>query len=274
MMTRVTPLSSQASTVAVLRMPPPSCTGIFTSFKMRSTAAAFIGLPAKAPSRSTMCRYSKPCVSKARACAAGSRLNTVARAMSPCSSRTARPSFRSMAGKRITAFYPHRHSGARAKLANPESITPVLRSMDSGSTAARCPGMTALWLSRRQLQTIGDQLQAQPLALLRVKLGADHVVAPDDGGERAAIVGLRHQLGAVRGFQLVRVHEICVQPVRPERDVREQRVRPQHVERVPAHVRDFQRRVRRRDAVDLAGDPAEAGRHLVFAPALGHQLHA
>ena len=33
MMTRVTPLSSQPSTVAVLRMPPPSCTGIFTSFK-------------------------------------------------------------------------------------------------------------------------------------------------------------------------------------------------------------------------------------------------
>ena len=32
---------------------------------------AFIGAPAKAPSRSTTCRYSKPCRSKARACAAG-----------------------------------------------------------------------------------------------------------------------------------------------------------------------------------------------------------
>ncbi len=103
MMTRLTPFSSQPSTVAMSRMPPPSCTGMPTLSRMRSTAAAFTGLPAKAPSRSTMCRYSKPCCSKARACAAGSRWNTVARAMSPCSRRTARPSFRSMAGNRITA---------------------------------------------------------------------------------------------------------------------------------------------------------------------------
>ena len=35
-----------------------------TASRMRSTAAAFIGLPAKAPSRSTTCRYSKPSTSK------------------------------------------------------------------------------------------------------------------------------------------------------------------------------------------------------------------
>ena len=35
--------------------------------------AAFIGWPAKAPSRSTICRYSKPCAAKSRACSAGSR---------------------------------------------------------------------------------------------------------------------------------------------------------------------------------------------------------
>ena len=46
------------------------------------------------------------------------------------------------------------------------------------------------------------------------------------------------------------------------------------VERVPAHVRDLQLRIARRDAVDLAGNPARALDHLVFAAALGHQLHA
>ena len=40
----------------------------------------------------------------------------------------------------------------------------------------------------------------QPLALLRVELRADHVVAPDDGRERAAVIGLRHQIAALRGF--------------------------------------------------------------------------
>ena len=111
MMTRLTPLPSQPSIVAMSRMPPPSCTHRPTVSRMRSTAAPFIGLPAKAPSRSTTCRCLKPCVSNACACAAGSRLNTVARAMSPCSRRTARPSLRSMAGNRITRGF---HSSRRA----------------------------------------------------------------------------------------------------------------------------------------------------------------
>src|SRR5207253_10641555 len=46
------------------------------------------------------------------------------------------------------------------------------------------------------------------------------------------------------------------------------------IERVPAHVRDLQLRVARRDAVDLSGNPAEAWRHFIFAAALGHELHA
>ncbi len=37
----------------------------FDAARIRSTAAAFIGLPAKAPSRSTTCRYSKPCACEA-----------------------------------------------------------------------------------------------------------------------------------------------------------------------------------------------------------------
>ena len=64
---------SQAAMVARSRMPPPSCTGMPAALTMPSTAAALTGLPAKAPSRSTTWRYSKPCAANARACAAGSR---------------------------------------------------------------------------------------------------------------------------------------------------------------------------------------------------------
>ena len=37
-----------------------------TALSIASTACAFIGLPAKAPSRSTTCRYSNPCAAKLR----------------------------------------------------------------------------------------------------------------------------------------------------------------------------------------------------------------
>src|SRR5580698_7687589 len=47
-----------------------------------------------------------------------------------------------------------------------------------------------------------------------------------------------------------------------------------HIERVPAHVRDFQIRIARRDAIDLAGNPAEPFLHLVFQSAFGQKLHA
>src|ERR1700722_12811367 len=232
MITRSTPLPSQPSTVAMSRMPPPSCTHRPTVSRMRSTAAAFIGLPAKAPSRSTTCRWRKPSASKVCACAAGSRLNTVARAMSPCWSRTHTPSLRSIAGKRI-----------------------IVR-------------------LRRPLEEIGDEREAEALALLGVELGAEHGVARDDRGDGAAVVGLRDEVGAVGDLELIGMHEVGVQAAGAGGDAVEQRMMAQLVERVPAHVRDFQARVVRRDAVDLAGDPAEAGRHLVFAPALGHQLHA
>src|SRR6185437_8587005 len=50
-------------------------------------------------------------------------------------------------------------------------------------------------------------------------------------------------------------------------------IRP-HVERIPAHVRNFQVRIGRRNTIDLARYPAKTGRNLVLAASLGHQLHA
>src|SRR5262249_23724614 len=48
----------------------------------------------------------------------------------------------------------------------------------------------------------------------------------------------------------------------------------QHIERIPAHVRNLQIRTRRRNAIDFARDPPKTWSDLVFASALRHQLHA
>src|SRR5712692_5508145 len=260
MMTRLTPLSSQPSIVAMSRMPPPSCTHRPTVSRMRSTEATFIGLPAKAPSRSTMWRCRKPADSKACACAAGSWLNTVARAMSPCSSRTHAPPFKSIAGNRIifplrVGACPCRRTGDHPRIKSGGRLSPG----------------HALW---RPLQEIRDEREPEPLALLGVKLRADHGVAADDRRDRAAVIRLRDEIAAIRDFQLIGVHEIGVQPGRAGRDAVEHRVMTDLAERVPAHVRDLQARIGRRDAVDLAGNPAQTVRHLVFAAALRHELHA
>src|SRR5215813_4244788 len=153
--------------------------------------------------------------------------------MSPCSSRTHAPSLRSMAGKRITTILAQRRSPARHR--THVWTTGVDRA------AFRAPGaIEPKGASRLPLQEVGDQPQAQPLALLRVE----------------------------------RMHEISVQALRPDGDALEQRMRPARIERVPAHMRDLQTWIRRRDAFDLARDPAQPRRHLVFAAALGHELHA
>src|SRR5580693_7258031 len=244
MMTRATPLPSQPSMVARSRMPPPSCSGILTAPRIPSTAETFIGLPANAPSRSTICRYSKPCRSNACACAAGSRLNTVARAMSPCCRRTARPSLRSMAGNRITA------QGLRLR------------------------GVVTAMSSRIPLQKVRDQLQPELLTLLGMELRAENIVARHDRGDGAAIRGIGHQIGALHRIELIRVHEIGVPALWAECQAVEHVVRSHYIERVPTHMRNFQIRIARYDAIDLAGDPAQSFRDLVFAAALGQQLHA
>src|SRR5262245_46444620 len=51
-------------------------------------------------------------------------------------------------------------------------------------------------------------------------------------------------------------------------------MRAHDIERVPAHMRDFQCSVARSDAIDFAPDPAQPLDDFIFAPALGQQLHA
>src|SRR5262245_56270061 len=101
-----------------------------------------------------------------------------------------------------------------------------------------------------------------------MELRADDVVAPDNSRDGAAIVGLRHEIGRARRLELKRMHEIGVQPLRPERKALKQFVLARHVEGVPAHMWNFELRIIRLDAIDLARDPTEARGHLVFAAAL------
>src|SRR5947209_4372614 len=274
MMTRLTPFSSQPSIVVMSRMPPPSCTHSPTVSRMRSTADTFIGLPANAPSRSTTWRWRNPCISNACAWLAGSTLNTVARAMSPCCRRTAGPSLRSIAGKRIIILRSLRPSGARAGIHNPSPhASRTNRGYGFRARAFVAPRNDQPSSSRLPPQKIGNQRQTEPLALLGMELRAGIIVARDDCGDRAAVIGIRHKTISIR-VEVIRVHEIAMQSVIPERNPIEQRMRFVRVQRIPAHVRNLQIGIVGFDAVDLARDPAEPLDNLVLAAAFGHQLHA
>ena len=109
--------------------------------------------------------------------------------------------------------------------------------------------------SGRPGEEVGDQPEAGGLALLRVELGAEEVVAADGGGDRAAVVGAGEAVGRVGGDEVVGVDEIGVVA---GGDAGEERVGGEDLERVPAHVRDLERGVGGGEADDLAGDPAEA----------------
>ena len=99
-MTSAKPKSKYFSMVAKSRMPPPNCTGmsLATSARMDLMAGKFFGMPTNAPFKSTKCRRRAPCLSQCSAVSAGESENTVACSISPCFSRTQRPSFKSIAG--------------------------------------------------------------------------------------------------------------------------------------------------------------------------------
>ena len=76
-----------------------------------------------------------------------------------------------------------------------------------------------------------------------MELAAGHVVLGDEGGDRAAIIGARHERRQLVGNEVIGVHEISVEPALAGRDAVEQRVRARYAQRVPAHMRDLERRI-------------------------------
>src|SRR6266853_1726075 len=243
-MTRSTPFSSHVAIVALSRIPPPSCIGNGTLSRIRSITRSLTERPANAPSRSTTCKYSNPSASKPMAWAATSRLNTVARPMSPCSRRTHTPSLRSMAGNRIKAL-ALLHSCA-----------------------------DAVDISRLPREEICDQGKSQLLALFRVKLRTGIVVPRDQCRHRSPIIAIRHQIGRVLDLQVVAMDEICVQASGPQRNAFKKGMRPMSFERIPTHMWDLEGRITGVDAANFPADPAHSIRYRIFSAARSHELHA
>src|SRR5215472_18305000 len=69
------------------------------------------------------------------------------------------------------------------------------------------------------------------------------------------------------------MHEIRMQSIRAHRYTGKERMVFQHIERIPAHMRNLQIRTQRRNAIDFARDPPETRCYFVFESALRHQLH-
>ena len=107
-----------------------------------------------------------------------------------------------------------------------------------------------------------------------MELRSGDIAARHGCGDRAAIVGDGQHVVVALRLEMVGVHEIGMQPVGARADPGKQRMVALELDRVPADLRDFQRRIGRLDLLDVAGDPAEAARHGLFQPALRHQLHA
>ncbi len=88
-----------------------------------------------------------------------------------------------------------------------------------------------------------------------MKLRADHGVLRHDRRDRPAIISARDHVVLVRGVQMIRVHEISVAALIAQRQPFQHRMLAHQIERVPAHMRDFQILVARRDLFDVAQNP-------------------
>src|SRR5690242_447917 len=160
--------------------------------------------------------------------------------MSPCSSRTASPFFRSMAGNRIMGVtlplvgrVARRAQARRAGWGSQRSPLPArdLRSLAALPTRGRASSLGRFVALRLPPQKVRDQRQPKLLALLRMELRADHVVVADDRGQRPAIIGLRNEVICTPRPELEAVHEIGMQAVAPDWNPVEQLVRLFDVER-------------------------------------------
>src|SRR5438128_398628 len=99
-------------------------------------------------------------------------------------------------------------------------------SASSGTAIAECTS-----------QEVRVKPQAERAALLRMKLGRDHVVAPEDAGEGHTVIGLAHHPGLVLWVGVIAVDEV---EVGARIYTLKGGVRTQLPHLVPAHMRDLQ----------------------------------
>src|SRR5208282_4693853 len=108
----------------------------------------------------------------------------------------------------------------------------------------------------RQFHKIFQQLQADLLAFLRVKLRGVDIVAPDGRRKGVTVIRARRDDGFVRRLRKKAVHEINVAAAGDA--AIERAIRLLDVELVPADLRDFQSGLLR-EADDAALKNAESG---------------
>ena len=180
---------------ASVRRPPPTWHGTSTAWTIRRITSPLTGRPSLAPSRSTRCRARAPSPTQRRAMAAGSSPNTVSGRNPPAGGgRTCRRAGRSPAGSassripRVTVVSGR--GGRRGKPSHSRRRRPECKS--SGGPA----GIGGL-----QPGEVLQHRQPHRLALLRVELRGEQVVAPDGRRERRRVVGRRRWSapGSTRG---------------------------------------------------------------------------
>src|SRR5690606_40235836 len=114
---------------------------------------------------------------------------------------------------------------------------------------------TTVFASWSTFQEILDQPQTVGLALLRVKLGAYQVVAPDDRRDLAAVIDGGESYGRIGADHVVGVHEVEMGAVaEPFQNRMRTAGEPQLV---PAHVRHLERGVAGLQRPHFRVDPAE-----------------
>src|SRR6516162_8014521 len=107
-----------------------------------------------------------------------------------------------------------------------------------GLALRACCGATALLSSFRDTDKIAQELQPDFLALLRMKLGGEDIVAPNSRSKRLAVSRPRRNNGLVHRFWKEAVDKIDIAVVG---DAFKQRtVSPDNFQLVPANLRDFQ----------------------------------
>ena len=136
--------------------------------------AAFCGLPATAPFRSTRWMRSAPRPSQCRATASGSSEKTVSSARLPCLRRTQRPSFRSIAGINNMGF--------AAVISRP----------------------------RLPVDEILVEAQSARRALLGVELCGENVILGYRAGKAQTVRCPSRFNGTVGGYDIVAVHEVKI----------------------------------------------------------------
>src|SRR5690606_31546495 len=90
----------------------------------------------------------------------------------------------------------------------------------------------------------------------------------------AAVISFGHHDAAITRHEMIGMNEVGVQAVSSSANPRKQGMIVDDCERVPTHVRDFQRSIRRLDGLDLAFDPTKPRCLAKFQPARRHKLHA